>query len=1035
MPMSGVRVQVSRSGGTWRSMNERLNAALEGRYRIERELGAGGMATVYLAEDLKHHRNVAVKVLRPELAAALGAERFLREIRTTANLRHPHILPLYDSGEADGFLYYIMPLVEGESLRDRLDRERQLSVDGAIRVAREVADALACAHTQGVLHRDIKPENILLERGHAILADFGIARALDIAGADQLTGTGLSLGTPAYMSPEQSLGEDGLDGRSDLYSLGCVLYEMLVGEPPHTGPSAHAIIAKRLSGTAPRVAMLRETVSPQLDAIVSRLLARAPADRFATADQLTAALSAAGIASPDASPRVRGVTDPQGDTAARGSTARRQPAMLRRLVARPMALRLLVVVVLAAIVAIGYQATRRGSAPDEGELTSDLLAVLPFQVRGSPDVAYLGEGIVDLMSVKLDGVGGLRVVNPRAVIALIGSQRIDLADPDAGSRVARSFGAGWYVVGDVVEIGGRLQLDARLYATSDSVPIVTATAEDLSDQLFAVVDSLAFSLIAGTLSDSVSRLERLATATTSSLAALEEYLRGERFIRTGAYRDAEIAYERAIAIDTAFALAYYRKSLVGNWTDAFDVRSSADKAVAYADRLAPRERSLVEALRTHRHGLSDEAENAYRTHLRRWPDDVEALVELGEILFHDGPRRGRSMTEAIPIYEEALRLEPSNVDARVHLARLYALTGELDKLTDDLRYFEIHAAAAATAGAEDRGGERLFEVQAMAAFATGDTAAQHEVVQGLQDKPWFYWFYASHGTSRFARDPAGAQALLERRTTREPLVEMIAANLHLVRGRPDAFRRFVAGVSGSGRVWWDVLEAFVWTSGATEPDTARMRVLVDRLRNADPAAMLRESWVPAYEDLTVPVHAFERDYTVALLQIHLGQIDDARQIIESMRSRDRFEALGNLQDDAIRSLEAEILLYSGDETGALEVLRGISYEVPHAATYRAVADGSRSRFLRAELELSHGDTAVAIGLYRGFDESWSPWDMYHRPVVYQRLGEIAESQGRAADAIRYYSWLVDLWRDADASLIDERDATRKRLEVLAGSRG
>ncbi len=219
---------------------DRLKTALADRYAIEQEIGAGGMATVYLAEDLKLHRKVAVKVLRPELAAALGPERFLREIEIAAKLHHPHILALHDSGEVDGFLYYVMPYVDGESLRDRLNREKQLPVEDALQIAREVADALGSAHRHDVIHRDIKPENILLEEGHAVVADFGIARAIHAAGGEQLTETGLAVGTPAYMSPEQAMGSKELDGRSDLYSLGCVLYEMLAGQPPFTGAPSRA---------------------------------------------------------------------------------------------------------------------------------------------------------------------------------------------------------------------------------------------------------------------------------------------------------------------------------------------------------------------------------------------------------------------------------------------------------------------------------------------------------------------------------------------------------------------------------------------------------------------------------------------------------------------------------------------------------------------------------------------------------------------------------------------------------------------------
>ena len=268
----------------------RLTTALADRYRIERELGAGGMATVYLANDLKHDRKVAIKVLRPELAAALGHERFLLEITTTANLRHPHILPLYDSGETDEFLFYVMPYVEGESLRDRLDREKQLPLDEALQIAREVADALSYAHSRGVIHRDVKPENILLESGHAVVADFGIARAVDAAGGERLTETGMSIGTPSYMSPEQAAGERELDGRSDLYALACVLYEMLGGQPPFTGPSVESVVHQHLTVEPPSITNLRPTVPAAVAAALRRALAKTPADRFNPVAQFSEAL-------------------------------------------------------------------------------------------------------------------------------------------------------------------------------------------------------------------------------------------------------------------------------------------------------------------------------------------------------------------------------------------------------------------------------------------------------------------------------------------------------------------------------------------------------------------------------------------------------------------------------------------------------------------------------------------------------------------------------------------------------------------------
>ncbi|HEX9632114.1 MAG TPA: protein kinase [Gemmatimonadales bacterium] len=271
---------------------DRLSTSLSDRYRIERELGAGGMATVYLAHDVKHDRKVALKVLRPELSAILGAARFLAEIKTTANLQHPHILGLHDSGEADGTVFYVMPYVEGESLRDRLNRERQLPLDDAIRIAREVADALDYAHRHGVIHRDIKPENILLHDGRALVADFGIALAVSRSdGGTRMTETGMSLGTPHYMSPEQAMGEREITAKSDVYALGCVVYEMLTGEPPFAGPTAQAIIARVLTEEPRSLTLQRRTIPPHVEAAVVRALAKLPADRFGSAAQFSEALA------------------------------------------------------------------------------------------------------------------------------------------------------------------------------------------------------------------------------------------------------------------------------------------------------------------------------------------------------------------------------------------------------------------------------------------------------------------------------------------------------------------------------------------------------------------------------------------------------------------------------------------------------------------------------------------------------------------------------------------------------------------------
>jgi serine/threonine-protein kinase len=365
-------------------LRHRFQAALTDRYRIERELGRGGMAVVYLAEDRKHGRKVALKVLRPELSPALGTGRFLREIAVASRLQHPHILSLHDSGEAAGMLYYAMPYVEGESLRARLTREVQLDAVEAVCIAGEVAEALACAHAAGVLHRDIKPENILLASGHAVVADFGIARALDAVGADRLTETGLALGTPHYMSPEQASGARALDARSDLYALGCVVYEMLAGEPPFSGSTAQAILARHAVDPVPCLRTVRSTISPALEAAVGKSLAKVPADRFASVLEFKEALT----------------------------RALREPAVIRPASGRRWLASGVAALVVGAGVAAGLGGLGSGRpATTDGARPIRSLAVAPLlNLTGDSAQIYLAQGITDQLVTTLAQVGALRVV-------------------------------------------------------------------------------------------------------------------------------------------------------------------------------------------------------------------------------------------------------------------------------------------------------------------------------------------------------------------------------------------------------------------------------------------------------------------------------------------------------------------------------------------------------------------------------------------------------------------------------------------------
>ncbi len=510
--------------------NARLSQALAGHYRLEAELGRGGMATVYRARDVRHDRTVALKALHAELAQSLGPARFLGEIRLSAQLQHPHILTVLDSGDADGQLWFTMPFVAGETLRQRLARERQLPLADALRIAREAADALDYAHRQGVIHRDIKPENILLSGGHALVADFGIARALAAsdqaaAGADRLTETGFTLGTPHYMSPEQAAGERHLDARSDIYSLGCVLYEMLAGEPPYTGQSQQAVLAKRLTEPVPRLGTLRD-VPPAVEQAVARALARAPADRFASAAEFAGALDAA-------------------PTAAVAPTGR------RALPAAFVILALVLALVLA--LSVGYVALRRRAAPAHQSSPASA-AVLPFtDLSPGRDQEYFSDGLTEELITALSQVDGLRVAARTSSFQFKGRQ-------DDVRTVGGKLGVGAVLEGSVRKSGNRLRISARLVSVKDGYQLWADSYDrDLAD-VFAVQEEIARAIVAALrVRLAPGNDAPLALPATRDVAAYDLYLKG-RFawnLRTAASLPQAARYfEQAIARDSAMARAY-----------------------------------------------------------------------------------------------------------------------------------------------------------------------------------------------------------------------------------------------------------------------------------------------------------------------------------------------------------------------------------------------------------------------------------------------------------------------------------------------
>jgi eukaryotic-like serine/threonine-protein kinase len=469
---------------------EQLRAALGDRYEVERLVGEGGMATVYLATDLRHGRKVAIKTLRAELAASIGADRFLREIRVAANLQHPNVLGLYDSGEADGILYYVMPFVEGESLRNRLNREQQLPLYDAVRIAREAAEALAYAHEHGVVHRDIKPENILLQNGHALVADFGIARAVDAAG-EKLTQTGMAVGTPHYMSPEQALGADHADGRSDVYSLGCVLYELLAGQPPFDGPNSRAILARHAMEQVPSIRIVRQSVPEELEDVVLQALEKTPADRFQKMSELAELLA-------DLEPTVATRrTSSRGVPTVRRTTSTKVQAVKRT---TPVAIlgekwgtgiRLWsIAAALVAVLAVGgfvgwrMMQSPGANASQDPAVDRNRIAVMYFENRsGSDSLSYLADGLTEGLIHELSVVKPLQVISRNGVAPF----RKAAATPDS---IGRALKVGTLVEGTIAQSGDRLRLDVSLIDASTGEEIGNKTLERPRAEIFALQDDL-----------------------------------------------------------------------------------------------------------------------------------------------------------------------------------------------------------------------------------------------------------------------------------------------------------------------------------------------------------------------------------------------------------------------------------------------------------------------------------------------------------------------------------------------------------------
>ena len=641
---------------------ERLREAVSQNYSIDRELGRGGMATVYLAQDVRHERLVALKVLHPELAASLGPERFLREIKVAARLNHPHILALHESGEAEGFLYYVMPYVEGESLRERLDRDQLLPVDEAIHHARAIASALDYAHRQQIVHRDIKPENVMLYEGEAMVMDFGIAKAVSTAGSETLTQTGMMVGTPAYVSPEQAAGEVNLDGRSDQYSLACMLFEMLSGERPFTGPTPQAIMAKRFTESVKPIRSMRSNVPENVERAINKALSTDVTGRFRTTAMFAQALASPSLTTP---------TDTE-------------------------------------------------TVPQPIVSAAKSIAVLPFSnMSADAENEYFTDGMAEEIINALSKIQTLRVTSRTASFAFRGKSE-DIAE------IAQKLKVSTFLEGSVRKIGNRIRVTAKLVNVADGYQLWSERYDREMEDVFAIQDDISQAIVkALRVILSEDEKKAIGKARTVNVEAYDYYLRGRQLIHQLNRKSLETArkmFRRAIEIDPEYALAHAGladcSSILYMKVDARESNliqgdTASQKALELDPDLAEAHvaRGLAVSLRKN----FDEAEREFETAMRLDPKLFDAAYYFARARMSQG-----RFADAAKLFERASVLRPEDYQAPGFLAQAYASMGmkpeqmaalaravrlveeRLELVPDDTRACVLGASACAAIGQTER---------------------------------------------------------------------------------------------------------------------------------------------------------------------------------------------------------------------------------------------------------------------------------------------------------------------------------------------
>ena len=992
--------------------DEELVQALAGRYVIERELGRGGMAIVYLARDNRHPRHVAVKVLRPELANALGGERFVREIDLASRLTHPHILPLIDSGEAAGILYYVMPYVAGESLRQRLERERQLPLDEALSIARQIASAIDYAHSEGIVHRDIKPENILLVGGEVLVADFGLARALDTAASSPLTESGIAVGTPAYMSPEQGTGERHVDGRTDVYSFACTVFEMIAGVPPFRGATVQALIAHHVASPPPSLCHERATCPESVDAAVQRGLAKAPADRFRTATDLVRAAEGHTVS---------------GGEAAVVSRARRPSFSLG---SRPRVVAIAAAIALVAIAGTTWAYRHVTARPDD-----DLVAVFPFRVSGNdPADAYLREGMMDLLRDKF----------PRAVSASTvlqewrsagGHDGVDLSQ-DANLRVARGLRAGKLVVGAVLRTPQGIKMTARLLEVESGAERATASAEGPSTSYPALVDTVANQLLAQQAGEEQHSylLQRLPTSAVSA------YVLGKQSYRAGKYDEAVSYFERALdssrvgGEESRFGLAALGLVAASNYEAVQTETGERGLRIAWQarDQFNGGDRAFLDAAA----GPSYPLVSTRLAQIRAWdhalsvlPDEPEAFYQFGDQLFQFGQyvQWDDPLELARNSFAQSLQHDSTFLPAVQRLAELSIITGNLPLAEQLLRRLPDG----------DTATDRAAFLRWRLALAHHDERALADVrkhlLQANQQNAREIWLVTQlEGVA--VDDASRALDVLRARATRRGDRATVAAGEYLLamnEGRPVQALGFLRrSVPEDEAYFTPLIQAQIVRDGLFGGgDGAAAVEAVNQLSTAIRQAEANPS--PTAIDM-----AAEYVQRCAVEEWRLGHLnaDSSAATVRRLRA-----ILPAIQPQRFGGSNTAVVGAEPVCPAAIEAWAANIQQRPDAGTLidrfdstmshlPMDADGTVGNLLVARIRLGRGDTAAALRALRR--RSYSLSSLFYLATTLRQEGQLAAATGDRKGAIRAYTHYLALRAAPEEPLKREAEQVRAALGAL-----